>query len=158
MNLLPLFQQLEASPIGEAIRGSLWMFPVIEAVHLMAFAALGGTILLVDLNLVGIVLKRRPTDEIARAARPWFLGSLLVMLATGVLLFLSESVKCYYSVPFWIKMASLLLALVFTFTVRWRVAAAHHTTGAWRRVLAGIVSMIFWAGVAWGGRWIGFSG
>jgi hypothetical protein len=158
MNLLPLFQQLEASSIGEAIRGSLWMFPVIEAFHLMAFAALGGTILLVDLNLVGIVLKGRPTDEIARAARPWFLGSLLVMLATGVLLFLSESVKCYYSVPFWIKMASLLLALVFTFTVRWRVAGAQHTTGAWQRVLAGIVSMIFWAGVAWGGRWIGFSG
>jgi uncharacterized protein DUF6644 len=158
MNLLPLFQQLEASSIGEAIRGSLWMFPVIEAFHLMAFAALGGTILLVDLNLVGIVLKGRPTDEIARAALPWFLGSLLVMLATGVLLFLSESVKCYYSVPFWIKMASLLLALVFTFTVRRRVAAAHHTTGEWRRVLAGIVSMIFWAGVAWGGRWIGFSG
>ena len=157
MNLLPLFQQLEASSIGEAIRGSPWMFPVIEAFHLMAFAALGGTILLVDLNLVGIVLKGRPTDEIARAARPWFLGSLLVMLATGVLLFLSESVKCYYSMPFWIKMASLLLALVFTVTVRWRVAAAHHTTGDWRRVLAGIVSMIFWAGVAWGGRWIGFS-
>jgi len=158
MNLLPLFQRLEASSIGEAIRGSLWMFPVIEAFHLMAFAALGGTILLVDLNLVGIVLKGRPTDEIARAARPWFLGSLLVMLATGVLLFLSESVQCYYSVPFWIKMASLLVALVFTFTVRWRVAAANHTTGAWQRVLAGIVSMIFWAGVAWGGRWIGFSG
>jgi hypothetical protein len=158
VSVLSFFQWTEATPIGEFIRGSLWLFPVIEALHLLGFAALGGTVLLVDLHLIGIILKDRPSGEIAREAQPWLLSSLLVMFGSGGLLFVSEAVKCYYSTPFWIKMSSLVAAIVFTFTILRRVAAADHAIGAWQRTLAGIVSITLWAGVAWGGRWIGFSG
>jgi len=43
------------------------------------------------------------------------------MFASGIPLFLSESMKCYYSFPFWVKMTSLFRVLLFTFTVRRRV-------------------------------------
>ena len=56
MNLLDIFMTLEASPIGEAIRNSLWLFPVIEAFHLVGFAFLGGCVVIVDLRLVGVCL------------------------------------------------------------------------------------------------------
>ena len=46
------------------------------------------------------------------------IGSLALMFASGILLFLSEATKCYYSFPFWIKMSSLLLAILFTFTIK----------------------------------------
>ncbi len=156
MNLLPAFRWCEASPLGEAIRSSRWLFPVIEAFHLVAFAIIGGMILLVDLRLLGVTLKRYPVGDLARETRPFFLGSLVVMLGSGALLFVSESVKCYYSTPFWIKMTALALAIVFTFTVRQR--AVNAGGGPWAGRLVAVISLGLWAAVAWGGRWIGFSG
>jgi Family of unknown function (DUF6644) len=82
-----------------------------------------------------------------------------VMVVSGVLLFLSEAVKCYYSAAFLIKMTFLLPAIVFTFTVRRRVAAADESRvpPLWRKLVA-LVSATLWTVVAASGRWIGFSG
>jgi hypothetical protein len=156
--LLPFFEWCEATRVGAAIRDSLWLFPVIEAFHLVAFAMIGGTILVVDLRLLGVGV-RTPVAPLARSVQPWLVGSLMVMIPSGILLFLSEAIKCYYSFPFWVKMWSLLLALAFTFTIRRRVVTADPAAlrVRWRRT-AGVVSILLWSGVAWGGRWIGFSG
>ena len=81
------------------------------------------------------------------------------MVTTGAALFLSESIKCYYSTPFRVKMAALALAIAFTFTVRRKVTA--NDTARSRPVeqkLVAIVSLALWLGVAASGRWIGFSG
>jgi Family of unknown function (DUF6644) len=79
-----------------------------------------------------------------------------VMIVTGTALFVSESVKCYYSQAFWLKITALPLALLFTLTIRHRVAMAG--TGATRRTrLVAVVSLTLWFTVAAAGRWIGFS-
>ena len=80
------------------------------------------------------------------------------MFASGIPLFMSEAIKCYYSFPFWVKMTSLVLVLSFTFTVCRHVARTELTSGRPQlgQFLAGI-SLVLWFGVAWGGRWIGFS-
>lgn len=159
MSLLPFFQWCEASAVGHAIRTSPWAFAVIESVHLLGLAAIGGAVLLVDLRLLGLGLRRQPVAQVARDAQRWLVGSLVVMLSTGVALFLSESIKCYYSTPFWVKMTSLLLAIAFTFTVRRKVALADEVRmrPIWRKVVA-LVSLALWFSVGASGRWIGFSG
>lgn len=159
MSLLPFFQWCEASAVGDAIRTSPWAFAVIESVHLLGLAAIGGAVLLVDLRLLGLGLRRQPVAQLARDAQPWLVASLVVMLSTGVALFLSESIKCYYSTPFWVKMTSLLLAIVFTFTVRRKVAMADEARmrPIWQKVVA-LVSLALWFSVGASGRWIGFSG
>ena len=155
--LLPFFQWCEASFIGQTIRESLWLFPVIEAVHLLGLAVIGGTVLLVDLRLLGWGL-RQPVREIAREARPWFLASLVVMLLTGISLFLSESVKCYYSQAFWVKMSCLPLAVAFTLTIKARlVRKEDHDIRPVVGKLVALVSLALWFAVGAGGRWIGFS-
>jgi hypothetical protein len=159
MNLLPFIQWCEASWLGSAIRTSPWAFAVIESVHLLALAAIGGAVLVVDLRLLGFGLRNEPVKRIARDAFPWLVGSLAVMLVTGIGLFLSEATKCYYSTPFSVKMASLLLAMVFTFTVRRKITNADE--GRVRPIvykLVAVVSLLLWFGVGAGGRWIGFSG
>jgi hypothetical protein len=156
MTLLPFFEWAETSLIGNTIRDSLWLFPVIESVHLIALALIGGALLVVDLRLLGFGLRNYPAREIAREAQPWLVGALAVMIATGVPLFLSESVKCYYSSAFWVKMTTLPIALLFTFTIRRKVAAAESIGRAWSG-LVGLVSILLWFGVAAAGRWIGFS-
>jgi len=157
MTLLPFFEWCEASWLGNAIRDSLWLFPVIEAVHLLGLCLLGGAILLVDLRLLGAGLRRYPVQQIAREASRWLLIAIVVMLATGTALFLSESVKCYYSQAFWVKITTLPVALLFTYLVRQRVAmrAGDAPTGTTKVVAA--LSLMMWFTVAAAGRWIGFS-
>ena len=156
--LLPLFEMLEGSAIGEAVRNSLWLFPIIEVFHLVGLVVIGGGILVVDFRLLGLGLRRHPVSRLAGDVQPWVIGSLVVMILSGVPLFLSEAIKCYYSFAFWTKMTALVLAAVFTFTVRRSVVSA--TDGrfpaAWNRAVA-VTSLVLWSTVGWGGRWIGFS-
>jgi len=159
MSLLPFFEWCENTGVGHAIRNSLWLFPVIESFHLLALAMIGGAILIVDLRLLGFGLKRQPAAQLLRDAEPWLIGGLVVMVTSGVLLFTSEAIKCYYSSAFWTKMTFLFPALVFTFTVRRRVATAEE--GRWRPLwgkLVAVVSVSLWSVVGAAGRWIGFSG
>jgi len=158
MNLLPFFEWCEATFLGNAIRDSLWLFPVIESVHLLALSVLGGALILVDLRLLGLGLRDQPLRQLARDAQPWLVGALLVMIGTGVALFLSESIKCYYSTAFRVKMATLPMAILFTFTLRRKVALAADTRVGprWQKLVA-LVSLTLWFGVAAAGRWIGFS-
>ena len=156
--MFPLFQSLENSGIGATIRGSLVLFPIIEACHLLALGLFGSAVLLVDMRLAGLGLRSHSLAALEREARPWLLASLAVLIVSGFLLFLSESVKAYYSVPFWVKMASLVSAIAFTFTVRRNVAEANEMEKApLSGKVTAVISLALWAGVLWGGRWIGFS-
>jgi uncharacterized membrane protein YhdT len=157
MSLLQLFQWCEQSAIGETIRNSIWLFPLIEAFHLVGLGVTAGAVLIVDLRLLGFGFRNQPVSQIAKDAEPWLLGSITVMFASGIPLFLSESTKCYYSFAFWIKMASLFLAILFTFTLQRRVVMSEDSAPAMWGKLAAVVSLLLWAGVGWGGRWIGFS-
>ena len=158
MSLLPFFAWCESSALGGTIRSSSWLFPVIEAFHLLGLAVIGGAVLVVDLRLFGFGLRRQPVAQLAQDAQRWLIISLMVMIATGSLLFTSEAIKCYYHPAFWMKMTSLFLAIVFTFTVRRKVAMADETRVGplWSKLVA-LVSVTLWAGVGIGGRWIGFS-
>ncbi len=155
--LRAFFESCEASTVGTAIRDSLWLFPVIETVHLLALAAIGGAVLLVDLRLLGQGLRRLTVAEVAEQAHPWFLGSLVVIVGTGILLFLSEAMKCYENPAFWSKMAFLSAAVAFALTLRHprALAAMGPHPGARSRLLA-VVSLVLWSGVGLGGRFIGF--
>ena len=157
MNLLPFFEWCEASWLGDAIRQSLWLFPVIEAVHLLGLCVLGGSILLLDLRLLGAGLRNQSISQLSRAIHPWLLGSLVVMVTTGVALFSSEAIKCYYNTSFWVKITTLPVALLFTYTIRDRIAARAMDANATTRVVA-LISIALWFVVAAAGRWIGFSG
>lgn len=158
MSLLAFFQWCEQSAIGEAIRNSVWLFPLIEAIHLVGLGLTAGAVLVVDLRLLGVGLGRQPVAQLSEGAEPWLLRSLTVMFSSGIPLFLSEAIKCYYSFAFWVKMTSLFLAILFTFTVRRRVTGMDLTS---TRPLLGrftaLISLGLWFGVGWGGRWIGFS-
>lgn len=157
MSLLNAFQWCEHSAIGETIRNSVWLFPTIEAFHLVGLGLTAGAVLIVDLRLLGWGLRDHPVSQVAKDAEPWLRGSIVLMFASGIPLFLAESTKCYYSFAFWIKMASLFLAILFTFTLQRRVVMADESVSVPRGRLAAIVSLVLWAGVGWGGRWIGFS-
>jgi hypothetical protein len=152
-------QWSEATTLGRVIRNSEYAFPMIEFVHLAALAVIGGAVLVVDMRLLGLGLKKTSAAQLAKDAQPYVTGSLIVMIVTGISLYASEATKCYASAAFWIKMVSLLLATIFTYTIKKRVAAGdERTVSIGTTKLVGFVSIVLWFGVAWGGRWIGFGG
>ncbi|MGQ0647672.1 MAG: DUF6644 family protein [Gemmatimonadaceae bacterium] len=155
--LLPFFEWCEATALGQFIRDSLWLFPVIEAGHLLALCVLGGALLVVDLRMLGFGVTRQSIAQLAGTMRPLVLGALTAMVLTGVSLFLSEAVKCYHNPSFWVKMTVLPIALLFTFLVRQRVARDPSLETSLRSRLVASVSLGLWFTVAAAGRWIGFS-
>jgi hypothetical protein len=158
MSLLTLFTWFENTWIGESIRASRWLFPVIESLHLLALAAIGGSVLAVNLSLLGLGLGRRSSAQVWHDTWPWFVGSLATMLGSGLLLFTSEAVKLYYHEAFWVKMSALLLSLIFTATVQRRTALENPgRVTRLRSGAVGLISLLLWCTVGAAGRWIGFS-
>jgi len=157
VDFLPWFEWGEASWLGQVVRTSVWMFPVIEAIHLLGLSMLGGLMLVVDLRMLGIALRDQPIATLARGVQPWLIRSVVLMLVTGFLLFISEAVKCYHNQAFWVKMSTLPIAIAFTFLVRQRVASRDGVTTGWKSRIVAMTSIALWSTVAVGGRWIGFS-
>ena len=155
--LEPFFRWCESTLVGQAVANSVWAFPILEAVHLLGLCLLGGALLVVDLRMLGVGLTGQPVSRLARHARPWLVAALVVMVATGIPLFLSEAIKAYYNTSFWVKMSTLPVALGFTFGVRERVARNEGMAPGPRCKVIGAVSLALWFTVAAAGRWIGFS-
>jgi len=155
--LYSFFVWCNDSALGAWVRDSSWAVPYVETFHLFGLAFLLGVIAIVDLGLLGIGMKRQPIAEIARPLAPYAWVSLIVMVFTGILLFVQEAERCYSSIPFRIKMSLLATAIVFHFTVH-RKLTNSATTGVnppWGK-LVGALSLTLWFGVALAGRGIGF--
>ena len=151
------FVEIASWPVSRAINESSWIFPLVQAFHLVALGFLTGALLLVDLRLLGRGFSNQPIARVARDARPWLIGSIVAIAVTGIPQFMSLATKEYASPYFRWKMLLMLLALIFTFTVRQRVAyAPEGRFGGGVMKIVALVSMGLWAGVAINGRLIGF--
>jgi hypothetical protein len=156
MSPLQWFVALAHSPLGHLMQTSKWGFALVETVHLIALAALGGSVLLVDLRLLGIVLKRESAPDIGRDLSRVLLGSLVLMILSGIAMLSEEAQKCYYSPAFRWKMALMAVAVLFYFTLH-RYALLRTGKGTptlWSRAAA-ILSLSLWLGVGVAGRAIG---
>ena len=154
--LLPFFEWLEARPISEAIRGSVWFYAVDQSVHLVALGLFAGAVLVVDLRLLGRGLTQQPVAHVAGDAQPWLIASFVGLLVTGIPQVMSNAMKEYYSPYFWFKMEVMLLAIIFTLTLRRKVALADEgRVGPFRAKLVGFISIGLWTAVAVPARLIG---
>lgn len=154
MTLYHTAQNIEASALGQTIRESTWLFPAIESAHLLALALLGGSVLIISLSVLGVGLKTPPA-EIYKSAHRYMNAAVIVLLATGILLGISEPVKLYGRQAFWVKMISLAVALVITY-LAFNPLVKRGASGIGMRSVTGL-TMAAWLLVAMAGRWIGFS-
>ncbi len=154
--MLSWFVALSHSWLGQYMQQSRWGFAVVEAIHLLGLAVLGGVVLIVDLRLLGLVLKTESARNIARGLSRTLLTSLTVMIATGIALTSEEALKCYHSPAFRWKILLLAAAVLFYFTLhRAAVLRTDKNQANLTSRLAGIVSLTLWLGVGVAGRAIG---
>ncbi len=156
--IITFFQWCDNTMLARAIRNSRLAFPIIENFHLFALTVLLGSLVVLALRQFGLVYKAQPISEVAGALRPWNRGSLAVMLASGILLFLSEAMKCYANTPFRVKMFFLFFALLFQFTIYNRMVKNEGASAPVSGKIAAAVALCLWFGVGLAGRAIGFLG
>lgn len=150
--IFPAFHWLQHTSIAEAIRHSAALIALVESVHLVGLTLLLGTILMVDLTLLGHGIGNQPVTTIARQLRGWTIGGLVVMLASGPFILSFEAIRCYRTPAFWIKMGLLAAALMFHFTVHRRVVSADPPMPQRTAGMVGAVSLALWISVALAGK------
>jgi uncharacterized protein DUF6644 len=150
------FQSCESTWIGHTIKETQWSFAVIETVHIIGIGVLLGSVFVIDLRMLGLGMKRQTAIRITRELRPWIWCALIVMVCTGIPLFLSEAVKLSTSAPFFWKMVLFSVALLLHFTLHSKAVSRNPADGTWLARTAACLSLLSWLGVALAGRAIAF--
>ena len=156
-----LLQSLQQLPFAVAIAESEWLFPTIETIHVIALTAVVGTILKVDLRLLGLTDRERPFSRLARQVLPWTWGCFAMAAIAGLLMFAAKAMTYWADVPFRVKVVCLALAginMAYFHLVGARDMANWDSGRApWRAKLAGVASITLWITIVATGRWIGFT-
>ena len=161
--LMQWLMWLEETSVGTGIRESLWTYPLLHFGHILGNSLMFGTIVFLDLRLLGLGLTKRRVSDVAAQILPWTWVGWSVMFVTGGFIFTSDAVRFATHPFFQGKMALMLLAglnagafhwTVFRGVEKWDVGVGTPL----RARVAGAVSILTWIGILATGRWIGYSG
>jgi hypothetical protein len=143
------------------IRESGFLFPSIETVHVFALVLVVGSIMTVDLRLLGVTNRDRHFSHLASEMLPWTWTAFAVAATAGLLMFTSKAVTYYNDIPFRIKMCCLVLAGLNMAWFHWagtrHLKMWDHAKPPPAAKLAGGASLLLWAVIVATGRWIGFT-
>lgn len=140
--------------------GATWLFPLFNSLHVLSITLMLGALLMLDLRIAGVAAKFYPYRILSQDFLPWVWGAFVVAVVTGIGLFITRASAHVLNPAFQWKMLLMLLAginmLVFH---RYRLRLAerwdHARLMPWPVRLSGIASLVLWAGVMLGGRWMG---
>jgi hypothetical protein len=156
-----LCQLIYDSNWGTALRESDYAFSIIESAHVLSITLLIGTISVLDLRMLGLVLRPIPVTRIARSVLPLVWSGFVVSFISGVFLFWAEAAKMYVNPAFRSKVVLLVLVglnpLIFHTTIYRRVDEweLQHIS-PWRARAAAIASLTLWSGIIIAGRAIAY--
>jgi len=155
------FKWIESWPAAQAIATSIWMFPAVESLHVLALVFVIGSIARVDLRLLGVIWRDRPITQVSAELLPYTWIGFVIAAVTGVAMFTSQAARYVGIIYFLIKMGLLALAglnmLLFQFMTYKTIAQWDvHVRPPFRARLAGALSLILWVGIVATGRLIGF--
>jgi hypothetical protein len=159
--IFAICEWLEQTGVGTTIRESLWLFPIIETVHIFGIILLVGATSILDLRLMGLTFRDESVSKLARRFIPWALAGFIIQVTTGLLLFSSEATKMYGNMGFKIKMVLILIAginaLIFHSVAYQSVDKwEHDPVGPLSARAAGLLSILLWFGIVAAGRWIAY--
>src|SRR6185437_1866405 len=121
MSLFTICQWIQESSIGTGIRESTYVFPLVEATHVLGLAVSVGAIAIVDLRLIGATMTDEPVTDVIEQLQPLTIAGFVTMFLSGALLFWSEAARLYPSYSYRTKFVFIFLlginALLFHKTI-----------------------------------------
>lgn len=164
MTMMAILTGLETSVVGQAMSGEsgwVWLFPIVETLHVLALTVVFGSIAMVDMRLLGFAARDSTVSRISADLLPFTWIAFALAVITGSLMFTSRASTYFYNWAFDFKFLCLFLAGLNMLVVNF---GAYRTILTWdmqvpplRARVAGGISILLWIGVIVFGRWIGFS-
>jgi hypothetical protein len=161
MSIESACQWLQNLDFATQIRESGWLFPTIETIHVLALVLVVGSIMTVDLRLLGVGNRGRSLSALSQEMLPWTWCAFGVAALAGFLMFSSKAVDYYGNAPFRLKMICLLLAGI---NMTYFNLVTRRDAGDWdlgrppaNARFAGGASLLLWVTIVAAGRWIGFT-
>ena len=151
---------IEALPLAAAMRHSLWLYPIVEIIHILGFVVLAGSVAMLDLRLLGLS-KTIPVTALARHILPWTLGALWLVLPSGLLMFIAHASDFISNPAFITKLTLLSLAAG---NALWFHLGPYQSVGTWQTQLSppiaakasAALSLLLWLGVICCGRLLAY--
>jgi hypothetical protein len=164
MSLQSLVTAIQNLPLSGAMRGETagteWLFPIVETIHVLTLTVVFGSIVMVDLRLVGLTARGSSISRLTDETLPWTWTAWVLSAITGTLLFMSKAVTYYGNFQFRMKFVFMALAavnmLIFHFGAYRKVAQWDTAVPPTSARIAGALSIGFWVAVIFFCRWIGF--
>jgi hypothetical protein len=162
MGISEVLQSIENTDVASSIRNSLFLFPMLESIHVMGLAIVFGTIAIIDLRLLGLASTHRPFRKMASDTLKWTWIAFAITFVTGGLMFTTNATVYFHNPVFQAKMTLLLLAGInmgiFELTSgrsarQWETSASPPAAAK----TAAVISLMLWISVIFLGRWIGFT-
>ncbi|MGI9626928.1 MAG: DUF6644 family protein [Longimicrobiales bacterium] len=159
MSVLSFLEWLATTSGSIALHESRYMYLVVLTIHVLTLCVFVGTAVIVDLRLLGVMMRRVPASEVIARLLPWSAAGFLVMVVSGSLMFYAAPLDKYENLFFRLKMGMLILAGINVWVF---VKTVYRSVYEWdldpvppgRARLAGGVALVLWAAIITAGRMI----
>jgi uncharacterized protein DUF6644 len=160
--LFHLAEQLEATALGVWVRESLWGFPSLVAIHIIALVFSVGIVVWLDLRLLGVSMTGVPVSRLYRRLMPFAFFGFAVMFASGATLLTGFATSAYKNPYFRVKLVALVVAGINAFVYH---TSVERRISLWERSpvppaaarMAGLISILAWATVILAGRMMSYT-
>lgn len=147
--------QLEYLPLAEGI-GATWWFPLLNSLHVLSVTGMLGALLMLDLRVAGLAARDYSLVAIRQDFVPWVWATFFAAVVTGVGMFITRASAHVLNVAFQWKMLLMILAGANMWILHRSLRRLGSSeTLPMRLRLTGLASLLLWAGVMLGGRWMG---
>jgi len=160
MMLTQICHWIDQTAVSQWIAAAGWVVPTVQTIHILAIAVVASSALMIDLRLIGVFWANRPVEAVKARFLPMIWGTLLVLLATGIIMITAEPARSLKNPAFQLKMLLLIAAL----TVTWLFQVLHRRNAAFgdvagpraAAVTLAVVSILLWSSIIFAGRWIAY--
>jgi Ca2+/Na+ antiporter len=161
-HLVEFSLQVSDWPFALWLQGHFYAIPAFQTLHIISIGILFGSTVMLSLRVLGVIGRDQSVQAALRQYRPWIWFSVLALVASGIVLLISEPVRNMVNSVFWIKMILLLIAVAFSLwfqrAIRLEPLRAEASPVRHASLQVGAVAIvILWCAVMAGGRWIAYA-
>jgi len=146
---------LAYDPATNPLNNNEWSFPLAECFHIAAFAMAVGTISVIDLRILGLGLVNQKPSQLLKDTYLWTMAGLIITISAGMIIFTTGPLFYYYSDAFRLKMATLVVAVIYNYTIHKKIAQSDNT-GPLGKIVA-VVSLLLWVTIVFCGLFYAFT-
>jgi Family of unknown function (DUF6644) len=160
--IVALLRSLQGFSLAVSIAESNWAFPAIETIHVIALTLVIGTVLILDLRLLGLASAKLGYKALRQDVLPWTWLAFCAAIVSGCLMFITQATEYFENDAFRIKLILLLLAGInmLVFELMTARGAANWDSGSpvpWSGKIAALLSLTLWISIVYFGRRVGFT-